>query len=279
MSYTISHNEKNDRRKSAIITLLISLLVLLALYFYKFSRLIPKEEPVTTMLINFGDNQNGAGLEEPANQDGSQKSSAEVTVEEPQPQPEPKPIVQEKIITGTSKLAAAPKVEKVEKKPTPAAKVTPAKTNTAKTVTNTKIATTATKRQGDSKGTAAVGNLIRGRGKAAGSQGTMGTAGNAGDPLGSDGNGDSRIGVDRKLIGFIPGTMGRGGAQPSHNCSASGTITISYTVDKAGNVISARRSGGISDACVASTSVSWVKQYVKAERANTSSTGTYRITF
>lgn len=231
------------------------------------------------MLINFGDHQNGAGFEEPANQDGSQESSAEVTVEEPQPQPEPKPIVQEKIITGTSKLAAAPKVENVEKKPTPAAKVTPVKANTAKTVTNTKTSTTATKRQGDSKGTAAVGNLIRGRGKAAGSQGTMGTTGNAGDPLGSDGNGDSRIGVDRKLIGFIPGTMGRGGAQPSHNCSASGTITISYTVDKAGNVTSARRSGGISDACVASTSVSWVKQYVKAERANTSSTGTYRITF
>lgn len=279
MSYTISHNEKNDRRKSAIITLLISLLVLLALYFYKFSRLIPKEEPVTTMLINFGDHQNGAGLEEPANQDGSQESSAEVTVEEPQLQPEPKPIVQEKIITGTSKLAAAPKVENVEKKPTPAAKVTPVKANTAKTVTNTKTSTTATKTQGDSKGTAAVGNLIRGRGKAAGSEGTMRTTGNAGDPLGSDGNGDSRIGVDRKLIGFIPGTMGRGGAQPSHNCSASGTITISYTVDKAGNVTSARRSGGISDACVASTSVAWVKQYVKAERANTSSTGTYRITF
>lgn len=279
MSYTISHNEKNDRRKSAIITLLISLVVLLALYFYKFSRLVPKEEPVTTMLINFGDNQNGAGLEEPANQDGSQESPAEVTVEEPQPQPEPKPIVKEKIITGTSKVAAAPKVEKVEKKLTPAAKVTPVKANNAKTVTNTKTAATPTKRQGDSKGTAAVGNLIRGRGKAAGSQGTMGTTGNAGDPLGSDGNGDSRIGVDRKLIGFIPGTMGRGGAQPSHNCSASGTITISYTVDKAGNVTSARRSGGISDACVASTSVSWVKQYVKAERANTSSTGTYRITF
>lgn len=279
MSYTISHNEKNDRRKSAIITLLISLLFLLALYFYKFSRLIPKEEPVTTMLINFGDNQNGDGLEEPANQEGSQASSAEVAVAEPQPQPEPKPVVQEKIITGTNKAATAPKVEKVEKKTTTAAKATTAKTTTTKTATNTKTSTTPTKTQGDSKGTAAVGNLIRGRGTATGSQGTNGTTGNAGDPLGGDGNGDSRIGVDRKLIGFIPGTMGRGGAQPSHNCSASGTITISYTVDKAGNVTSARRSSGISDACVSSTSVSWVKQYVKAERANTSSTGTYRITF
>lgn len=279
MSYTISHNEKNDRRKSAIITLLISLLVLLALYFYKFSRLIPKEEPVTTMLINFGDNQNGDGFEEPANHEGSQASSAEVSISEPQPQPEPKPVVQEKIITGTNKVATAPKVEKVEKKTTTTAKATPTKTITTKTATNTKTTATPTKTQGDSKGTAAVGNLIRGRGTATGSQGTNGTTGNAGDPLGGDGNGDSRIGVDRKLIGFIPGTMGRGGAQPSHNCTASGTITISYTVDKAGNVTSARRSGGISDACVSSTSVSWVKKYVKAERANTSSTGTYRITF
>ena len=73
--------------------------------------------------------------------------------------------------------------------------------------------------------------------------------------------------------------MGRGGNQPSQNCSASGSIRVSYTVDKAGNVVSARRSGGVSDPCVVSTSVSWVKKYVKAERANTSSTGTYKIVF
>jgi len=113
------------------------------------------------------------------------------------------------------------------------------------------------------------GNLIRGRG----------AIGNTGDPLGGEGNIESRIGVDRKLIGFIPGSMGRGGNQPSHKCSASGTISITYTVDKEGDVKFARRSGGISDACVVSTSVSWVKQYVKAEKGNTSSTGTYRITF
>ncbi len=69
--------------------------------------------------------------------------------------------------------------------------------------------------------------------------------GNSGDPLGGNGDGDSKIGVDRKLISYIPGTMGKGGEQPSHNCTANGTITISYTVDKAGNVISARRSSGI----------------------------------
>ena len=83
----------------------------------------------------------------------------------------------------------------------------------------------------------------------------------------------------RQLIAFIPGTMGKGGEQPSHNCSANGTITISYTVDKAGNVTSARRSSGISDPCVVTAAVIWVKKYVKAEKAITISTGTYKITF
>lgn len=259
-----------------IITGLIAALVLLALYFYTFTRLVPKEEIVTTMLINFGDNQHGDGPEEPANQEGSVASSEEVAVEVPQP--EPQPVVTEKVIAGRNTKVSAPKVEKVEKitaKTTAPTKTTPKKTATAPA----KTSTTTKKAQGDAQGTAAVGSLIRGRGTASGSQGTSGTTGNAGDPLGGDGNGDSRIGVDRKLVAFIPGTMGRGGAQPAHSCTASGTITIAYTVDKAGNVTSARRSGGISDACVTSTSVSWVKQYVKAEKANTSSTGSYRITF
>lgn len=277
MSYTVEQkrNQDRDKLKSGIITFLISLLVLLALYFYTFTRLVPKNEIVTTMLINFGDNQNGDGLEEPANQEGSVASSEEVAVVEPQPAPQP--VIQEKVISGSNTKVSAPKVEKVEPKKV----TTPVKTSTktSKTPAKTTTTTTKPKAQGDAKGTAAVGNLIRGRGTASGSQGTAGTTGNAGDPLGGDGNGDSRIGVDRKLIAFIPGTMGRGGSQPAHNCTASGTITIAYTVDKAGNVTSARRSGGISDACVSSTTVAWVKQYVKAEKANTSSTGTYRITF
>ena len=176
-------------------------------------------------------------------------------------------IVKEKVLTGSNTKVSVPK-------PQTPAKAAPAKTSATKAATpNSKTGT------GDGKGTAAIGNLIKGRGTKTGTQGTNGTTGNQGDPLGGDGNGDSKIGVDRNLVGFIPGTMGRGGAQPSHNCSASGTISIAYTVDKAGNVTSARRSGGISDPCVATTSVSWVKKYVKAERANTSSTGTYRITF
>lgn len=293
-NYVAEHrkNEKKDRLKSAVITFLVSLLVFLGIYFYKFTKIIPKtQEIVTTMLINFGDNENGNGVEEPANQEGSLASNTVEVPEpvqeiapEPQPTPIEKPVVKEKIITGNNTKATAPKAEKVEKT-TVAKKTTETKDNKKSTTTSkntsSKTSTTANSKTGtgDGKGTAAVGNLLKGRGAKAGSQGEGGAKGNTGDPLGGDGNGDSKIGVDRKLIGFIPGTMGRGGAQPAHNCKASGTISIAYTVDKAGNVVSARRSSGISDPCVVSTTISWVKKYVKAEKANTSSTGTYRITF
>lgn len=279
MEYTYLHkeSEKKDRRKSAIITGVTALVILLGLYLYKFTRIIPAEEEITTMLINFGDNRNGTEAEEPATTEGSLASSA--TIETPEPVAEtevqPAPVVREKILTGKNTKASVPKTDKKAVTPKTPAKTaaTTKKTSSAKPAANPKNAS------GDGKGTAAVGNLIRGRGTRPGSQGTNGTTGNAGDPLGGDSNGDSKIGVDRKLIGFIPGTMGRGGSQPSHGCSASGSISISYVVDKSGNVTSASRSGGIADPCAVSTTVLWVKRYVKAERANTSSTGTYRIEF
>lgn len=280
MNYSIQHKnaEQRDRRNSAIITLLISALVFLGIFFYKFTKITVKPDEMTTMLINFGDNQNGESADEPADQEGSLAANTEIsepqpienTIAETKPEPKveaPKPVIKEKVITGSNTKASAPKNVIPKTASTP--KSAPAKNSTSNAKTGS----------GDGKGTAAIGNLIKGRGTKPGTQGTNGTTGNQGDPLGGDGNGDSKIGVDRNLIGFIPGTMGRGGAQPAHSCSASGTINISYTVDKAGNVISARRSGGTSDPCVVSTSVQWVKQYVKAERSNTSSTGTYRITF
>ena len=276
MEYTINHqkNEQNDRRKSAIITIAACLLVLLLIYFYKFTRITPKtEDVVTTMLINFGDNRNGNQVEEPANQEGSLASNTMVETTQPQPSTPPT-FVEEKIITGKNTKFSTPKTDKKS-----TTKNTSKSTSTKRTNSSSRTSNRSKNTQGDGRGTAAVGNLIRGRGNTAGTQGTNGTTGNSGDPLGGDGNGESKIGVDRNLIAFIPGTMGRGGAQPANNCSTSGTITISYTVDKAGNVVSARRSGGISDGCVVSTSVAWVKQYVKAEKANTSSSGTYKITF
>ena len=279
MHYTVQHkrNEDKDRRNSLILTLLISLLIFLGIFFYKFTKITEKPEEVTTMLLNFGDNRQGNEVEEPANQEGSLAANNEVKESQPEVE-QTEPIVPEKIITGTNPVTAVPKAEKISPKKTPT-KATPAKTTPTKS-TPAKAATPNSKTgTGDGKGTAAIGNLLKGRGTKAGNQGTNGTTGNAGDPLGGEGNGDSKIGIDRKLVGFIPGTMGRGGAQPTNNCTATGTINVSYTVDKAGNVISARRLSGVSDPCVVSSSVSWVKKYVKAERANTSSTGTYSITF
>lgn len=280
-------DERIDKLKSATLTALISALLFLLIFYYQFVREIPKEEKVTTMLINFGDNRNGNGAEEPANQEGS-LASADIYIPEElkTPEPQPQEIVEtpkavekpaEKIITGKSEKTTAVKTEKSEKKSTKSSETTASKTNTSKTSSTSN--TTTKNAQGDGKGTAAIGNLIKGRGTKTGTQGTDGTVGNSGDPLGEKGDGDSKIGVDRKLISYIPGTMGKGGEQPSHNCTANGTITISYTVDKAGNVISARRSSGISDPCVVTAAVIWVKKYVKAEKASTNSTGTYKITF
>ena len=280
-------DERIDKLKSATLTALISALLFLLIFYYQFVREIPKEEKVTTMLINFGDNRNGIGAEEPANEEGS-LASADIYIPEElkTPEPQPQEIVEtpkavekpaEKIITGKSEKTTAVKTEKTEKKSTKSSETTASKTTTSKT---SSTSNTATKNaQGDGQGTAAIGNLIKGRGTKTGTQGTDGTVGNSGDPLGGKGDGDSKIGVDRKLISYIPGTMGKGGEQPSHNCTANGTITISYTVDKAGNVISARRSSGISDPCVVTAAVIWVKKYVKAEKASTNSTGTYKITF
>ncbi|MGL6128989.1 ferric siderophore ABC transporter substrate-binding protein [Chryseobacterium artocarpi] len=294
-SYTANKNEENrDRIKSALLSILIWCAVLLFVFYYKLKPELDKEpEVVTTMLVNFGDNRNGNGVEEPAEQPGSLAAATEeVTPDpvevpapetkteikpEPVPVPEPKKVeVKEKVVTGNNTKNTVPKKEESKKAEKKEATSTSASKNTKKAGATTANSKTG---NGDGKGNAAIGNLIKGRGTKAGSQGTGTGIGNAGDPLGGDGNGDSKVGIDRKLVGYIPGTMGRGGAQPSHSCTASGSITVAYTVDKAGNVVSARRAGGVSDPCVASTSVAWVKKYVKAEKANVSSTGTYKITF
>ena len=283
-------NERKDQLKSATITALITALLFLLIFYYQFVREIPKEEKVTTMLINFGDNRNGNGAEEPANQEGSLASSEIYIPEElktPEPTSEkavetPKTVEKpaEKLVTGKSEkatIAKSDKKEKVIEKNTKNIEKTTNKSTPSKT--SPKANTSDKKAQGDGQGTAAIGNLIKGRGTKSGSQGNDGATGNAGDPLGGNGNGDSKIGVDRKLISFIPGTMGRGGEQPPHNCDASGTVNIAYTVDKSGNVTSARRGSGISDPCVVTAAVIWVKKYVKAEKATTNSTGVYKITF
>lgn len=246
-------------------------------------KIIPVD--LTEMRINYGDNRNGNGAEEPKAEEGS-----------------PAPVIEKKQEKETVSEIAKSSKDNTDKDipdnvvPTPtrtknppvASKKSndkansPVVANSTKTVkgnTNAKGDVKKENATGDGRGNAAIGNLLKGRGTKAGSQGNGSGPGNYGDPLGGDGDGNSLIGIDRKLVGFIPGTMGRGGAQPSQSCSASGSITISYTVDKSGKVVSARRQSGSSDPCLISTATSWVKQYVKAEPANVSSKGTYKIVF
>lgn len=280
-------NQRKDKRRSIIITILITLLFFIFIYFYKFTKITQKEQVVTTMLINFGDNKSGQQSEEPANQSPIVEPKEEPQPEKTEPiipptleKPKPVEAVKEKIITGKNEKVEAKKVEKtskIDKKEKTTKETKP--TETKKEKNNNSTAKSQAKQSSIPQPNSAVGNLIKGRGNKQGSQGNDTQSGNSGDPLGGDGNGDSKIGVDRKLIAFIPGTMGRGGTQPTHNCSASGTITISFIVDKAGNVTSARRQNGISDVCIVNTTISWVKKYVKAEKSTTSSTGTYSITF
>lgn len=89
----------------------------------------------------------------------------------------------------------------------------------------------------------------------------------------------TKIGKDRILTAFIPGTMGKAGKLPSHNCKAKGQLVMFITVDKAGNVTNAGRSSGIKDACNVTAAVIWTKQYVKAKKSQNISQGTYTITF
>jgi len=249
----------------------------------KSENIIPVE--LTEMRINYGDNRNGKGAEEPKEEEGSpapiveKKEEKEVVAEVAKVSKEK---VEKEIPENTVPIPTRTKNPPVAtKKPTEKTNA-PVVANSTKTTTGKSNAKGDIKKEnatGDGKGNAAIGNLLKGRGTKSGSQGNGTGPGNYGDPLGGDGDGNSKIGVDRSLIGFIPGTMGRGGAQPNHDCTASGSISISYTVDKSGKVISAKRLNGVSDPCVTSTAVSWVKQYVKAEASTVSSKGTYKIVF
>lgn len=89
----------------------------------------------------------------------------------------------------------------------------------------------------------------------------------------------TKIGTERKLTAFIPGTMGKDGKLPNHNCKTKGELVMFITIDKAGNVTNAGRSSGIKDACNITAAVIWLKQYVKAKKSQYKSQGTYTIKF
>ena len=84
-SYTINKDEQNkDRIKSAVLSILIWSAILLFVFLYKLKpELDEQPEVVTTMLVNFGDNRNGNGVEEPADQPGSLAAATEEVSTEP----------------------------------------------------------------------------------------------------------------------------------------------------------------------------------------------------
>lgn len=89
----------------------------------------------------------------------------------------------------------------------------------------------------------------------------------------------TKIGKDRALTAFIPGTMGKAGKLPAHNCKTKGQLVMFFSVDKNGTVTNAGRSSGIKDACNITAAVIWMKQYVKAKKSQNISQGTYTIVF
>jgi hypothetical protein len=147
---------------------------------------------------------------------------------------------------------------------------------------NSKFSTGNKNSKENPKGNAAVDNLLKGKGGSTTStgQGTGGRPGqNQGVETGGSGSGGVGIGNGRKLTNFIPGTMGKKGEVPVHNCNSSGTIVFSYTVDKNGAIISVTRKSGVSNTCLVNTGIQWIKQYVKANKGTRSASGTYRINF
>ena len=123
MQYTARKEvRKKEKRLSAALTLLIWGSIMLFFFLYRIS--MPKEEDktevVTTMLINFGDNRNGKGVEEPMEQEGS-KVKADA-IEAPTPSVTPEPMVkktekspkEDKIISGKSEKSTIKKNESKE---------------------------------------------------------------------------------------------------------------------------------------------------------------------
>ena len=275
--------ERKDQLQSAVITLIISLLVLLFIYFCQFTRIREKQEVVTTMLINFSENTEiQQSIKENTTLQHSEPTSQKSVEQVPQPE-SVAPTQSEKIITGNAvfkvKKNEEPKPQKKEIK-APQSIVKEEKNKqlnkeTSQSITQNKaIKTPSIKPTTETTNT--INNLLNNRGKK-GNENNQNS--DSGDPIGGRSNGNSKIGVDRKLIAFIPGTMGKGGTQPSHNCTASGSITIAYIVDKNGNVSSAHRVSGSNDACIVRTTTAWVKKYVKAEKADGNSSGNYTIIF
>ena len=244
------------------------------------------------MGANFGTDEVGLGEEEPADQEVLRGEGNNARAENSENNISTNDLMQEENKTilahqNDSKENIPEPVKKTETKKNSKTKNSSKNTNNltikkSKTNTVAGVGTENSTVGGNPKGNAALGNLIKGKGTSTSStgEGTGGRPGqNQGVETGGNGNGGEGIGNGRKLISFIPGTMGRGGKVPEHNCAGSGTIIFSYTLDKNGNVISVSRKSGINNTCLLNTGIKWIKQYVKGNSGTRSVTGTYKINF
>lgn len=293
------YDNKKEKLISGIITILISAIILSFILTYKtvFLTVTPPAYidinfDMDDMGANFGTDKVGLGDEEPIDQDAllgegkevnSESTHEDKSLNDSKPQEDNKPILTNQ---NDSKDVIPEPVKKTEPKTKNKSKLVN-KTNLKSSLTksNSQSAAGAGKKNatgGSPSGNAALGNLIKGKGAATSSsgEGTGGRPGqNQGVETGGNGNGGEGIGNGRKLVSFIPGTMGRGGNVPEHNCNGSGTIIFSYTLDKNGNVISVNRKSGINNTCLFNTGIKWIKQYVKGNAGTRSVTGTYKINF
>lgn len=290
---------KKAKRDSAIITSVISVLILLLVITYKST--FTTVTPPSYIGLDFGTDEVGMGKEEPI--DGELMQGDGGTIENPNEEssaaaennPEKS---SDNFLTDESSDESSGLIAKKEKE-SAASKATKTTKNKVQNSTHKNSATSNTnnnsnsssknnkkagigegKSGGNPQGNAALGNIIKGKGSNPNSkgQGNGNRPGNEGDPAGGVGSGGT-IGGDRKLISVIPGTMGRGGKKPEHDCSAKGTVYFKYTVDRNGNITSANRSAGVSNTCLVNTGISWIKKYVKADKGTSSASGTYEIKF
>ncbi|PQL91967.1 hypothetical protein C4S76_11155 [Apibacter adventoris] len=284
---TSYENNKNEKIISALITLFISGIILFLIL--TFHTTFFTTTPTTYIDINFdsdlgsdyGTSAVGLGDEEPADQDlqkgnggdplgkdGALASSNEIEKEE------------NSYLTNTSSKETVTSTSNTKKSSKDNTKQNSAEKYNTKSKSSK--GTGNGKESGNIKGTEAIGALLKGKGNSNSStgHGSNGKPGqNQGDPMGNGSGGGEGFGNGRNLIGFIPGTMGRGGSVPPYNCSGTGTIIFNFTVDKTGNVTSVNRKSGISNTCLVNTGIKWIKQYVKADKGKSPATGTYRINF
>lgn len=295
-THRIQTNEnKKERIISGCITFIISVIVLILIFLFKTT--YTTVNPPSYIDINFqtdelganyGQDEVGLGDEEPADQDvllgnGGDPLAENISSNNDIPDKQ-EPIENKKYLTDASaKDAVSTPIKKTEK----LKKKTEIKKTISSNPSNSKNSDKSNGKNGNQsggnpKGNAALGALLKGKGTSTSSkgEGTGGKPGqNQGVETGGSGSGGVGIGNGRKLVSWIPGTNGKSGKAPVNNCTESGTITFSYTVNKNGDVTSVERTSGKSNTCMVNAGKKWIKEYVKAEKANSISSGTYKINF